>query len=205
MKIKELRDSFDRIRPREELISSTVARVEEYKARRERRFAWLYGSFGMRLAGALCAFALMFTIGFSVARQMTDTPSERTLADLSGGISNADGVISLSSAREFENGYIVINGMIEGISFTDLKESDAQSGAIRRCKISVTAEALVEISDTLTVDLHNTNEAFVAEMVFYDDASMNAFFDQSTNMMMLCLTPDGSGNWTIVEFASAEK
>ncbi len=205
MKKSDLKNSIGRIRPREQLIKDTVDKVEAYKERKERRFAFLSYSPGMKLASTACAFALVFCIGFAVAKQNLGTPDARTLADLTVVGVSAYGEEHLPSAYESENDCILINGSIESICFVELERADKENGAIRHCKVSITAKDLVEKSDKLSVDLHNTEEEFEADIVFYDADTMNDFFDQSTNDMLLCLVPGDNGSWNIVEFLPAEK
>ena len=79
MKKEDLRASLDRIRPREELIASTLtqmADVRRHEAEKKEKFVFATPAFSrsVRLAGAFCAFALVFCIGFVVARQSNLDP-----------------------------------------------------------------------------------------------------------------------------------
>ncbi len=212
MKKNDLKNSLGRIRPREELISSTIEKVAEQKERQQRRFFLPSYSFGMRLAGAVCAFVLVFFMGMGIAKLdgnvsggEVNTPVVRTLGELAVTDASTDGAAMLVFEREYQNGYILINGSVDSISFVGLTDADREDGAIRRCKVTVTASGLIEKSDDLNVDLNKTNETFEADVVFYDNDIMDAFFDQSTDKMILRLTPDDNGNWSIVEFAPFEK
>lgn len=205
MKKNELKASLGKIRPREELVSATLNAVREQKERQERRFVLPSYSFGMRLAGAVCAFALVFCIGFIAARQNINTPDARTLAQLEHTEATSDSVSMFAFENEYENGYILINGNVDSMTFIELAESDKENGALRRCKVSVNANGLIEKSDNLIVDLNKSSAVFDAEIVFYDNEVMNMFFDQTTGEMFIRLTPDENGNWSIVEFAPFEK
>ena len=204
MKKNDLKASLGKVRPREELVSSTIMKVAEQKTRQERRFVLPSYSFGLRVAGAVCAFALVFCIGFIAARQNINQPDMRTLGQLEVTEASADGISSLSD-REYENGYILINGSIDSMSFAELTDADIESGAVRKCKVTVTANGLIEKSDELSVDLNKLSATFESNIVFYDNDVMNAFFDQSTEDMILRLTPDENGSWSIVEFAPYKK
>ena len=212
MKKNDLKASIGRIRPREELISSTINKVAEQKERQQRRFFLPFYSFGMRLAGAVCAFVLVFFMGMGIARldgnaggNDVNTPAVRTLAELAVTEASTDGAAMLVFEREFENGYIVINGNIDNISFVSLTDAEKADGVTRRCKVTITADGLIEKSDDLKVDLEKTNETFEADVAFYDNDILNTFIDQSTGEMIIRLTPDDNGNWSIVEFAPFEK
>lgn len=201
---KELKDSLDKIQPRESLVNETIVQMRACKARGTRRFSLSHYSQGVRLASAMCTLALVFCFGFAVAKQSPNLPKERTLADLTVVTAPTDGVTTHIYESECA-GYLLINGNIAGISFLELNETDISKNAIHRCKIIIIAEGLVEKSDDLAVDLHQTSEKFEAEIVFYDENTMNAFFNQSTQEMLLCLVPNANDNWRIIEFAPFEK
>lgn len=212
MKKNDLKASLGRIRPREELICSTINKVAEQKERQQRRFFLPSYSFGMRLAGAVCAFVLVFFMGMGIARldgnaggNDVNTPALRTLAELAVTEASTDGAAMLVFEHEFENGYIVIKGNIDNISFVSLTDAEKADGVARHCKVTITADGLIEKSDDLKVDLENTNETFEADVVFYDNDILNTFIDQSTGEMIIRLTPDDNNNWSIVEFAPFEK
>ena len=76
---------------------------------------------------------------------------------------------------------------------------------IKLQSIGVEARGIIEKSENLKADLNKTTEIFEADVVFYDNDVMNAFFDQSTSDMILRLVPDDDGSWSIVEFAPFEK
>ena len=213
MKKNDLKASLGQIRPREELISSTIKKVAEQKERQERRFFLPSYSFGMRLAGAVCALVFVFFMGMGIARldanvaggNDVNTPGARTLAELAVTEASTDGATMLSFEKEYENGYIIINGNVDSISFVELTDADKEYGAIRRCRVTVTANGLIEKSSNLNVDLNKASATFEADVVFCDNDLMDAFFDQSTGEMILRLTPDENGAWNVVEFAPLEK
>ena len=201
----ELKNSLGRIQPRETLVNETIVQMRAYKTNRSRRFSWANPSQGFRLAGAICALALVFWFGFAVAKQPLNPPTERTLADLTVVAANTDEATTPIFGSEYANGYITIKGDISSLSFMELTETDITDKAIHRCKIVIHANGLIEKSNELAVDLNRTSETFEAEVVFYDEGTMNAFFNQSTQEMLLCLSPDASGNWNIIAFAPVEK
>ena len=205
LKENDLKASLDKIQPREELIRSTLAKAAKQRERRERRFILPSYSQSMRLAGAVCAFALVFCIGFIAARQDFIPVNSRTLGQLEITDAVSNSVSTLSLDDELENGWIVLNGNISSMYFVELTSADESDGAIRRCKISISANGLIEHSDELSVDLDKADAEFEADLIFYDNDIMNSFFDQSTGEMIFKLTPDNDGNWCIVEFAPFQK
>ncbi len=71
MKEHELKQCFDRIRPREELVTATLERVHALQNKqmreRERRVSFDWG-FATRLASAACAFLLVLGVGIGIGR-----------------------------------------------------------------------------------------------------------------------------------------
>ncbi|MBE6541131.1 MAG: hypothetical protein E7672_01645 [Ruminococcaceae bacterium] len=205
MNKSELKASLGKIRPSEELIGETLLKVEKQRERQERRAVFPSYSFTMRLAGAVCSFALVFCIGFALARQDFDVPEVRTLGQLDATEAAPDDVAVFSLSDEFEHGWIVVNGSIDSMSFVELSDSDINEGALRRCKVNITADGLIEKSKELEADLNKTSAEFEADIVFYDNDIMNSFYDQSTREMIFRLTPNADGSWSIVEFAPFQK
>lgn len=211
MRKNDLKKSLGRIQPREELVQTTLNKVNEQKDRQSRCSFNPSYSFNVRLVGALCVLVLMIGIGFVAARQMqspdVSNPASRTLGQLATTEAGTDSanIVNFTSYDEYENGWIVINGKIESLSFTELSESDKANGAIRSCKVKITAHGLVDQSDNLTADLNKTSAEFEADVVFYNSDIMNRFFDQSTDEMIIRLTPGDDGNWSIIDFKPFEK
>lgn len=202
---RELKNSLSKIQPREDLVNDTIVKMRQHKADNRRRFTTPRYSQGMRLASAICTLTLVFCFGFAVAKQSPDLSKARTLADLAVVTAPTDSVTTHILEPACANGYILINGNVSSFSFLELTQADKDNNATHRCKVIITAEGLVEKSDELSVDLHKTSEEFEAEIVFYEESIMDAFIDQSTQEMLLCLAPTANGNWSIIEFAPFEK
>ena len=124
---KELNQAFSKIQPREDLINDTIIKAREQKVRGSRRFSLPAFSQGMRLASAVCAFALVFCIGFTAAKQTPSMPTERTLADLNVIATAATNIPTPTMATDCANGYIVVNGNISSLSFETLTEEEIKN------------------------------------------------------------------------------
>lgn len=206
MRRNELKAALGRVRAREELVASTIAAVEVQKKRQEKRYALpSYYSFGLRLAGAACAFVLVFCVGFMAAGQDFDRLDRKTLGQLAPGDMTAEGEVAFALEGECENGYVLLQGSVDSMSFVELTDEDAQNGILKKCKVVVSANELIERSEDLSVDLNKTDATFESYIVFCDHDAMNAFFDQSTEEMLLRVTPDQQGGWEIVNFAPLKK
>ncbi len=205
MKKHELKASLGRVRAREELVASTIAAVAKQKERREKHFALPSYSQGLRFAGAMCALALVFCIGFVAARQDWSQPDQSTLGQLEVAEMTMAEVAAYAFEREYENGYVLLGGRVESIRFAELTEDDVNNEVVKKCRVTVSASKLVDISDDLSVDLNNTGTTFESSIVFYDHDTMDTFFDLSVGEMILRLVPDENGNWSIVDFAPVQE
>lgn len=209
MKKDQLKRELGRIRPREELITSTIAKVNTQKEKKERSIFSPIFSKGVRIASALCAFALVFCIGFAVARQEnnalhTDNPQTR-LVELDTDEITSGEIAMFDLAEEYENGWILISGNADSMSFTEISAEDKESGAIRTCNVSITASGLLDSSDVISVDIEEISVEINASVTFYDHSILESFLDMSCADMIFKLTPDGEGGWIIVDFAPLEK
>ena len=202
---KELKQSFSKIQPSEALVNETIAQMRACKVREHRRISLPRYSQGLRLAGAVCTLALVFSLGFATAKVNPNIPQERTLADLHIVNTMTVRVPTPTLGTECANGYLLINGNISSLNFLELTEADIDNKIIHRCKVIINAEGLIKKSNELTVDLHQTSEKIEAEIVFRDESTMNAFFHQSTQEMLLCLVPGANNNWSIIDFSPFEK
>ena len=208
MKKERLKRELGMIRPREELITSTIAKVNREKAKKEDRKAIFSPSFNksVRLAGALCAFVFVFCIGFAVARQnnaaaqITPTPDLKLVGLETEGFS-AESIAFLELEEDFENGWILISGSADSLRFFEVSSEEKENGAIRGCSVDITAKGLLDRSETLSVDLDGISANINASVVFYDHDLLESFFDMRCSDMILRLTPDENGGWTIVDFA----
>lgn len=206
MKKTDLLRSLDRIQPSEELIRSTIVKIDDHKRRASRKGFQKNLSFATRLVGALCSLALVFSIGFAVAMQNT-APDTRTIGQLGGTAPSTASTTLTSPLEDLElpRGWILVSGQINNLSFDTLTDADAQSGILRRCKVNLTADALIARSSDIAVDLNKTASCLDAFILFNSDDKMNSFFDMSISEMIFCLTPGESGEWIIVDFELFEK
>ena len=178
------------------------------KAKKEDRKAIFSPSFnkGVRLAGALCAFAFVFCIGFAAARQnnsaahVTPTPDVKLIGLETEGFA-AESIASLEAGEDLENGWILISGNADSLKFFEVTASEKENGALRGCSVDISATGLLDRSEALSVDIDSISASINASVVFYDHDLLESFLDMSCSEMILRLTPDENGGWEIVDFA----
>ena len=216
MKKEELRSSLDKIQPPEELVDLTLARIHEQKAREQRRTQrrdWfapstVYGK-GLRLAGAACAFVLVFSIGFTVARLGTDDPSALSTpnARLAGTldtdqVGNNYGANVASYSRMDAEEWIVVRGNTASIQFTDLTEEQIAMGALAGGQVTIAVESIEGRSDEFSRSTISTE--LVADVLFYDTDSLNMLVNASETDLLIRLIPTEDEGWEIHDFFPAE-
>ena len=216
MKKEELRSSLDKIQPPEELVDLTLARIHEQKAREQRRTQrrdWfapstVYGK-GLRLAGAACAFVLVFSIGFTVARLGTDDPSALSTpnARLAGTLdtdqvgNNYGANVASYSLMDAEE-WIVVRGNTASIQFTDLTEEQIAMGALAGGQVTIAVESIEGRSDEFSRSTISTE--LVADVLFYDTDSLNMLVNASETDLLIRLIPTEDEGWEIHDFFPAE-
>ncbi len=209
MKKKDLKNALGKIRPREELIQSTLARIDAQKEREAARKPLFSPAFnrGMRLAGAFCAIALVVALGFALRKGDNDpvvAEKQVSLADLRTVETEIGGaeIVSFSLADEAPNGVIEVKG-IAPIVKSHVNENE-DGTKVFSATIQFQATELCKQSDHLTVDLANVGRELDLEFVFPSEEVANEFFAISGGEFYLTLTPGDNGDWILLGFAPVE-
>ena len=203
MRRQELRAAFDRIQPSEDLICSTIDKMNMQRLglNKERRMPTL--SFATRVAAAFCALLLVVSLGFINLDSVT-TPVEeysaferRADGSLQGeGASDVaiasyvhfDEEETLSGVAKIEGGdWAVIEGVIESIYFSPLTDEEKSDGILFRCTAQIRTVATLETS-TDNSAIPELNEYAVANIDFFDDASAKEFFDSTGKVLLFRLS-----------------
>lgn len=216
MKKEELKSSLDRIQPREELINSTLAKVHAQKAKNEQKQAREMTFFpaayhrGMRLAGAVCAFALVFSIGFAVARlggadpiATPDGPGAKLAGTLdTDNVSNNYGVHTATYSLVGADEWIALRGNVTTLHFSDLTEDELAMGALAGGKVTISVQSIEGRSEQLSRKTISTE--ITADFLLYDTESLNLLVNASESDLLIRLIPTEDGGWEIHDFFPAE-
>ena len=204
MKKDDLKSSLGRIRPREELVSATLVKMREQREREERKQQLFTPAYAkcLRLAGAFCAFALVFCIGFVVARQSTfdpvsglENPDSRVSGELdTGNVDNSGLSVAMLPAEETTE-WIVVQGNVESISFESLTDEDSAKGAIARASLTLTVKNVVSASEELSRKTIRTDIRVSA--LFYDNESLNALVNATEQDVLIRLIPVADDGWEL--------
>lgn len=214
MKKEDLRASLDRIRPREELIASTLtqmADVRRHEAEKKEKFVFATPAFSrsVRLAGAFCAFALVFCIGFVVARQSNLDPvgnqptpvDSRVGGELDTSNVNNPNLALFTIEDQDEGEWIVVRGSVKSFKFADLTDEDEANGVLYRCIVDLYADSVENRSESFPHA--SISKELTANMVFYDNESLNALIDPSNDSILFRLVPGENEEWTVTDFTFA--
>ncbi len=214
MKQEELKSTLGKIQPREELIQSTLNRVHEQQAqkltsaRRSAFFPAVYNR-GMRLAGAVCAFALVFSMGFAVAKLGGGNPADtkeplsvNMMATLDTENVNNDNLRIASFGLIPAEEWMVVRGRVSSIRFLEMTEENKAMGAIASIELGITATNVEGRSEVFSRT--NVNSALTATILIYDTDSLNLLVDTSAPELLIHLIPTEGEGWDIHDFCIAE-
>lgn len=129
MNKQDIKISLDKIRPSEKLIEDTIRKANEIRYNEnKKRSAFTFEAFNFKLAGAVCAFAIILTLGifagsngffteeknppieevnFRHAEQITDVAKKRAMP------SNA-ALVMVEDAKNENSAWAVIEGVVSG-------------------------------------------------------------------------------------------
>ncbi|MBQ8407424.1 MAG: hypothetical protein IJY39_01025 [Clostridia bacterium] len=210
MKKEDLKSTLGKIKPREELVNSTLVKMKEQREkewRRETRVTPVYAR-SLRVAGAFCAFAIVFCLGFFAARQSDalvtepDSPEIRLSGELDTDNVSNPGINIASYGLDEETEWIIVNGRIDSMQFGALDEQDEADGVVSRAIVSVSVSDVVNRSEELSRDKINTE--IEADVLFYDTESLNAFVNSMSGELLIKLVPVAENGWEIADFSPVE-
>ncbi len=202
MKQEELKISLGKIQPREELIQSTLAKVRDQKIRREQKYTGRNINFSvaynksLRLAGAVCAFAFVFFVGFTAGNSdkgdLARALNTDTVSNYGVRMTSYDAI----SAPE----WITVRGQVSTLHFTELPEESM--GAIASADVQISVGSIEERSDQFSRKTIRTE--LTATVLFYDTESLNLLSSSDTPELLFRLIPTGDDGWDIHDFRVAE-
>lgn len=216
MKKEELKSSLDRIQPREELVNATLAKIHEQKARQilqdTQKKSFFSPGFnrGLRVAGAVCTFALVFSIGFAMAKlggmdpvasPADNSPHMARTLDTTDVVNNTDLNIAMYTGLDEEE-WIAVRGNVSALRFRDLTEEQSAMGAIACADVTISIkniEARSEVFSRGTI-----NSEITATVLLYDTETINTLVDASEADLLVRLMPTENEGWDIMDLYSME-
>ena len=164
MKIQDIKDCFDRVVPREELIADTVAKIDLMRSRDEKKARIGFG-FSYRLATAMCALALVLGLGVMAMRDPDMVPHTDGGGAVARSIAGGDEIAptaytvsceleEMAARAEAEGGeWIVFTGKVERCEHVDLTSEEKARGITYHYNLvfSPLGEDTIFASDTESV------------------------------------------------------
>lgn len=223
MKKQQLRDCFDKVKPREELVRTTLDRMHAARQGEPQtsRRTLNYG-FVTRLATAACALVLLVGVGISLGRgaitasdpsPLQDERVSPATTDASGepfGIHPSSARIGaaeriLARAREQGGEWAVAEVDVEAMYFLELTDEQRAEGILQRCAVVLRT---ITIAQTNALEEHalpdgDSEEAFVAQICFTnaeDVAHMMDAIGSSVLVRLHVAESNGEAVWRIEEF-----
>ena len=200
MRKEELRASLAKIQPREELIISTINKMNEQRLGIRQKRSFGTRAFAYRLATALCALVVVMGLGvFSGVNQMSLPDAENPLlrgADVTTGDSgvspaslSGDDVEMLSAMARSKGGeWAIVEGHVQSCFFLELTEEQKRDGVIFLCGVEIVTTAISE--GTLDASLLPTeSESLSAVIKFTDAEAANEFFSVHDAPILFSIRP----------------
>ena len=218
MKRKELRDCFESIWPRAQLIKTTLERVHavQYGRAAASRPTWSY-AFATRLATAACALLLVLGIGVYVGRNGNllsvadarggDIPTPMNIKDataLDPAPSNGDASALLEQcedmitrAKVYGSDFAVLSATVDAVYFVDA----AKQGMDGRCAVVLCPRTVVHATETVADSL-DTEDSLIAYAAL-SDGLINAI---SSDLLLGMHAEQGTDGpvWVIHEYRVPE-
>lgn len=213
MNKQDLKAALNKIKPSESLVESTLKKANELRYNNERKHSpFAFEGFNFKLAGAVCAFAIVLCLGifagsnglFTVeknppieevnlrhAEEVTDAQKENILP-------TDTALIMIEDAKKANSNWAVIEGVVSGSYPSSSNENKVHY--------------LVQIDDVKLCDLADTSLASDFEnglVAVFDTETGDEKFNELLNLMSspiyIRLEIDSTNeetDWKIVDFAS---
>lgn len=197
MREVELKETLGRIQPSEELIQTTLLKVEEQRKKKEKTvFSWM-GSYGYRYAVAVCTLVLLVGIGFATRTMQGDVsrnPQENIVGRSSGQeAEDMHGVQMTAYTAEDDADAVWMKGVLCACTMCDVTAEEKNAGIVAH------ATLLLEQSEESTL---------CAEMYFYDEAELEQLVTAISKELYFRLTSEernGGTTWKVLDFSTEEK
>ncbi len=211
MKKEELKASLGKIKPREELVEATLVKMREQKEKQNNKKYIFVPDFnrGLRLAGAFCAFALVFCIGFFAAKETTPqvTPG--------GDIAIARGALDATTISEFESDTSSQDSLRggEGMEFIDVRAniqackpaSDSESSGSTKYVLSI--EILELLKKTSNFNQSEVSPELDAYIYCSSQSELNDVLNLIADECNIRLTAEQNDDgliWSVIDLAISE-
>lgn len=223
MKKQQLRDCFDQVKPREELVHTTLDRIHAVQ-RGDVKTPHRTPNFGFatRLATAACALVLLVGVGVSLGRYMITAPDP----SLSPGervspseinehaqpyeatpnatmIRGAESIIARAKAQGGE--WAVAEADVEAFYFLELTDEQRAEGVIHCCAVVLRTKAIVETNarEEHALPVGEAGGTFAARISLTDATDATRMMDAVDSSVLVRLhlaETDGEMAWMIEEF-----
>ena len=213
MKEQQLKQCFDHIRPREELVTAALERVHalQYQKQRERErrasFDW---GFATRLASAACAFLLVLGVGIGIGRT-NGLPHAAEFRE-------ADEPAPMDIAQEWPHGVVAPDAAYDVASMSERAAAMADDWAVLDAAIDMVAgdgSVILHVSAVLDgsvngIVIDSTADGQPTLLAHFDASSeqMSSLFDAVGSSVLVGVHAEqreGSPIWVVHEFhVSAE-
>ena len=207
MRKEELCASLAKIQPSEELICSTINKINEQRLGLKKRRSMTTPMFASRLASAVCALLVVIGVAFYVQPSLSlqsEPIDSSTRSGMDGspygeevtpsGSHGVDESEILSSVARLEySDWAVVEASVDMCLF-----APADEGALYTCILQLGISRVAD-SDSVSIDALAVDTPISATLSFYDEEAANSFFALSDENVSFLLT-EGESAWQVEDF-----
>jgi len=207
MNKNDLRATLGSIHASDELVSSTMAKIEARGARSESRGAFGFG-LGFRVAAAACALMLVVGLGIygAIENPPIDEPNDaRSVAEAndvamlnnneeenSYGLSVASSGIDelLAESDNIDGDWVIIDGVVEACFFAGGEDSESANTCIITVAVADVEHTSGGIAPTESISL---------KISFNSESEMQSFIDNYSEETYFLIVEDGDNGDTALK------
>ena len=224
MKKQQLRDCFDKVKPREEIVRTTLDKIHEVRQKAAETPRGSTANFGFvtRLATSACALVILVAIGVPLGRNVIkmqgtspgkdermSRPDTQNAAEPYKINPNTATIIDagdiIARARAQGGDWAVAEAEIDAFYFLELTDEQIAAGISQSCGVALRTKTLVEtnVSEEHALSGVKNGEMLIAKICFTnpDDASQMINSVGSSVLVRLHMEEtNGESIWIIEEF-----
>ena len=215
MNKQDLKATLNKIKPREELIAETITKANELRYNEsKKRSAFTFEAFNFKLAGAVCAFALVLSLGIFAGvngffTEEKNPPIEEinfrhseeiTEAQQKSGLSSETASMMIEEAKKGSHNWAVIEGVISGC-YPSPNSSESKIHYL----VQIDDISVCDIDSDASIAFDFENGLVAAFDIEVGEEKFNELINLMSDSIYIRLEADDTNketSWKIVDFAN---
>lgn len=192
MRKDDLKATFDKITPSEELIQATLLKIEEQKKKEEKNAISFFRSFNYRYVGAFCALALVVFVGFAITGlngagstkptgNLYSRTGESTYADDNAGV----GIVSYTLDDIDNENAFDVSGILSACVLSKPTEEESEQGIVLCGELKIDVESRSDDSPEGII-----GKTIDAKICFCDNDKAEALVELVSQKVSFSIVPE---------------